>query len=145
MSSRALFGTAALAIMLALPGAALAGRDGAWRGHGYSARHEFGAWRSGHWRHSWHDGRLGWWWVVGPSWYFYSRPVYPYPRYAGPAYPPYAGRIIVERPAMPLGAPPAQSWYYCDDPKGYYPYIRSCRGDWRAVPVTPPGGQGPRD
>jgi hypothetical protein len=31
-------------------------------------------------------------------------------------------------------------WYYCQDPQGYYPYVRSCPGGWmKVVPdVTPP-------
>lgn len=36
-------------------------------------------WRRGHWEHGFHHGRDGWWWVVGPTWYFYAAPVYPYP------------------------------------------------------------------
>jgi len=144
MSPKALFGIATLAIALALPAAAPARQDRAWHGHGSHAHHDFTAWRGGRWHHARHDGRSGWWWVVGPSWYFYSRPVYPYPRFAGPAYRflPYRDPIIVERPPAPLGASPAQSWYYCEDPNGYYPYVSSCRGEWRAVPVTPPGAQG---
>lgn len=31
-------------------------------------------------------------------------------------------------------------WYYCQDPMGYYPYVRDCNGAWQAVPasVLPP-------
>ena len=36
-------------------------------------------WHGGHWVHGFHHGRDGWWWVVGPTWYFYPAPVYPYP------------------------------------------------------------------
>lgn len=149
LSPKTFLGIATLAVALALPSMAIAHQDRAWRGHGHGfyPRHDFAAWRGGRWHHARHDGRLGWWWVVGPSWYSYSRPIYPYPRFTGPAYglPPYRDRVIVERPAAPLGAPPAQSWYYCEDPKGYYPYVSSCRGEWRAVPVTPPGEQGSGD
>jgi hypothetical protein len=46
-------------------------------------------------------------------------------------------------------APPAYSepeqqqpyyWYYCQNPQGYYPYIKSCPGGWMTVVpnVTPP-------
>ena len=33
-----------------------------------------------------------------------------------------------------------QYWYYCTDPQGYYPYIKSCPGGWVTVipKVTPP-------
>ena len=36
-------------------------------------------WRSGYWYHGRHTGYFGWWWVIGPSWYYYPAPVYPYP------------------------------------------------------------------
>src|SRR4051812_28051044 len=74
-------------------------------------------WRGGTWRHDWHDGRFGWWWTIGPSWYFYPEPVYPYPTYVPPAI------IVQQPPPMPSGLPPMQSWYYCDNPQGYYPYV----------------------
>jgi len=41
---------------------------------------ERAAWVHGAWHRDWHDGRFGWWWNVGPSWYFYTQPVYPYPQ-----------------------------------------------------------------
>jgi hypothetical protein len=58
------------------------GRD--WRGgpgYRYPAR-----WNQGFWRHTYYQGHMGWWWVVGGSWYFYAAaPVYPYPQ-AQPVY-----------------------------------------------------------
>ena len=53
------------------------------------------------------------------------------------------------------GAPPAYNepeeqqqssyWYYCQNPQGYYPYIRSCPGGWLTVVpnATPPNQQVP--
>ena len=79
-----------------------------------------------------HHGRYGWWWLVGNFWYFYPEPIYPYPTYVPPAI------VVQQAPPMPAGLPPAQNWYYCDNPKGYYPYVASCNGSWRAVAVTPP-------
>lgn len=32
----------------------------------------------------------------------------------------------------------APIWYYCDSPKGYYPYVHSCPSGWQKVPTTPP-------
>ncbi len=32
--------------------------------------HDWNVWRGGHWNQGRHDGRLGWRWVVGPSWNF---------------------------------------------------------------------------
>ena len=37
---------------------------------------------------------------------------------------------------------PASFWYYCNDAKAYYPYVRECRSGWlRVVPQTTPAGQ----
>lgn len=99
--------------------------------HGFS-REERGIWERGHWIHDWHDGRFAWWWSVDGFWYIYPEPVYPFPLYVPPAI------VVQQAPPVPSGLPPAQSWYYCDDPKGYYPYVASCNGPWRGVPVTPP-------
>ncbi len=80
---------------------------------------DFDRWRGGHWYHGWHDGRVGWWWLVGPSWYYYPRAVYPYP---DPYVPPYA-------------APGAPAWYYCPPAQTYYPYVASCPVPWQVVPA----------
>lgn len=96
---------------------------------------DFHLWREGRWEHRWHDGRYGWWWLAGGLWYFYPRPVYPYP---DPYVPP-----VVQVPPAPVAPPPAnvapqaQTWYYCDSPQGYYPYVPACRSGWRAVPAQP--------
>jgi hypothetical protein len=37
--------------------------------------HDFERWRAGHWVHSEHLGRPGWWWVVDGSWLFYPYPL----------------------------------------------------------------------
>jgi hypothetical protein len=93
--------------------------------------HDRDLWRDGRWAHEVHDGRLGWWWVAGDSWYVYPAPVYPYP---DPYEPPIA--------AAPSAAPPAarvpNSWYYCEAAKGYYPYVQTCPGGWKALPEPPP-------
>ena len=41
---------------------------------------------------------------------------------------------------MPSGQlpPPAQVWYHCDNPQGYYPYVQTCSSGWHQVPATPP-------
>ncbi len=84
-------------------------------------RGDFQRWRGGHWVHSRHGGRLGWWWVVGPSWYFYRAPIYPYPD-------PYIPPVVTV-------APPSPTWYYCRSAQAYYPYVGSCPEPW--VPVAP--------
>ena len=30
----------------------------------------------------------------------------------------------------------SQTWYYCSDPAGYYPYITQCNTGWQAVPAS---------
>ena len=111
-------------------------------------RHEHGLWRGGVWRHEWHNGRSGWWWMVGGVWYFYDRPFYPYPLIvSGTAF---ADPIVtmppaptVVAPGAPIviqqAAPPPQipMWYYCDSPAGYFPYIPNCDRPFRPVPAMP--------
>jgi len=41
---------------------------------------------------------------------------------------------IAPKQHLPSGT---QSWYYCDNPKGYYPYVSSCSSGWRQVPARP--------
>lgn len=85
-------------------------------------------WREGHWHHGDHGHYGGWWWVVGPSWFWYASPVYPYPdAYVPP-------EVVI---AMPPGPPPTQYWYWCEQPAGYYPYVTQCNAPWKAVTVTP--------
>ncbi|MGH7090725.1 MAG: hypothetical protein ACREFQ_17655 [Stellaceae bacterium] len=117
-------------LVIALGGTAFAQRDEHHDGHFRGERfrgdiHRFGDhdldfWRSGRWFHGVHEGRRGWWWTVGPSWYFYPAPFYPYP---DPYLPP-----TVAPGAAPL-------WYYCTNPPGYYPYVAACAVPWR--PVVP--------
>ena len=93
-------------------------------------------WRAGYWHHGAHEGRLGWWWVVGGLWYFYPQPVYPYPD----AYTPPVVVIQQTPPAVPgAPAPQAQNWYYCASANSYYPYVPTCPEGWKMVPATPPG------
>ncbi len=108
------------------------GRDFHGRDFGHFSRGELGLWRGGRWVHDWHDGRYGWWWFVAGFWYFYPEPIYPYPTYVPPAV------VVQQAPPTPTGLPPSANWYYCDNPQGYYPYVASCNGPWRAVPATPP-------
>jgi hypothetical protein len=32
--------------------------------------------------------------------------------------------------------PYSQTWYYCSDPAGYYPYVTQCSTGWQAVPAS---------
>jgi hypothetical protein len=84
--------------------------------HGDIRHFDHGYLEGGHWWHGPYGGRLGWWWIVGPDWYWYSQPIYPYPD-----------------PYLPPGAAPG-FWYYCDFYHQYYPYVGACPSGWRAVP-----------
>ncbi len=112
------------------PGDPARAADG-WRGDIRRFHHDdLARWRAGHWFNRMHDGRTGWWWTVGPMWYRYEAPVYPYP---DPYQPPALAAIA---PPKPPGTPP-QYWYYCADPAGYYPYVPECLVSWRADPAQP--------
>jgi hypothetical protein len=30
----------------------------------------------------------------------------------------------------------SQTWYYCSNPAGYYPYVTQCNTGWQTVPAT---------
>jgi hypothetical protein len=126
-------GLTAAAMLCSLP--ALAERHEADRHwHGDIARfheHDLDLWHRGRWANEVHDGRLGWWWVAGGSWYFYPAPVYPYP---DPYEPPVT---VAAAPSALPAAPVPNSWYYCEAAKGYYPYVQTCPGGWKAVPAKP--------
>jgi hypothetical protein len=83
----------------------------------------FGGDRGGRWYHGWHGGRYGWW-LGGPglAWTYYDYPYWgDYPDYDYSGYSqPYA----------------SQTWYYCSDPAGYYPYVTQCNTGWQAVPAS---------
>jgi hypothetical protein len=67
----------------------------------------------------------------------YGHPVvarpWPPPVYCAP-YPLVAPPVYVQR-----GQEESDYWYYCDNPPGFYPYIKSCPGGWmKVVPETVP-------
>jgi hypothetical protein len=63
---------------------------------------------------------------IGPFWGPYWDP-YVYPPVVVQSPPP-----VVVQPS-----PPQTSWYHCDNPEGYYPYVQQCPGGWRPVAPTP--------
>jgi hypothetical protein len=136
--------SALLALWLSVPLMAFAdphgrggfhGGGGSFRGGGdirHFGGHDVTVWRSGGWRHTYYNGRLGWWWVVGGAWYFYPQAVYPYPD-------PYVPPVIVAQQSTMVTPQSQQYWYYCEPSKTYYPYVATCEADWKAVPATPNG------
>lgn len=94
-------------------------------------------------------GRGGWGWgpavgvgLLGLGLWEMSYPYYAYPYYPS-AYP---APVVVQQPAtevyvQPAPQQPAETsyWYYCQNPQGYYPYVKRCPGGWmKVVPAPPP-------
>jgi hypothetical protein len=78
------------------------------------------------------------WWPPEP--YYYS-PYY---------YPPVSHVYIEEQPPVYVQrnntpaasvSPPANYWYYCQNPQGYYPYVQNCPAGWMQVVPQPPPNQ----
>ncbi len=82
----------------------------------------------GHWR-----GHVGVY-FGDPFWPWGYYPPYPY-------YPPVVAVPVPTSPPVYIEREPAQPeesyWYYCENPQGYYPYIKSCPGGWKKVVPTP--------
>ncbi len=90
-------------------------------------------WR-GHYRGWWGPGiYLGLPFVVGPL-------LYPYRYYPPPP-------VVIQQPPAYLQPPQQQNinyWYYCENPKGYYPYVNNCPNGWmKVVPDTNPQTDSP--
>lgn len=66
-------------------------------------------------------------WGWGPA-YYYPPPYYYYP--PAPAQPTeYIERIDPSEQGW---------WYYCEESRGYYPYVKECAAGWKRVSPTPP-------
>jgi len=93
----------------------------------------------------------GWWgypyWWDYPYWWW----DYPYYPYYYPYYDPYYYEGHGEPPVPPQGlTPPAESeqqqpsfWHFCQDPEGYYPYVKDCRVGWLTVVPSQPNAPPP--
>lgn len=145
------------------------GYGGGGRGHG--GGHGGGGYRhgGGHGHGHWHGGSGGGWYgtnvglYFGSPWYW-GWPAYGwgypytwgYPYAVGYGYPygyPYAGgygypygafsdasiTYVERQPAAPASG---GSWYYCQDPAGYFPYVSTCNQPWMTVQPFSTGGAG---
>jgi hypothetical protein len=69
-------------------------------------------------------------WYYGPSPYYY----------------PYDPPVVVSSPPttyierQDVAPASADSWYYCEQSRGYYPYVKTCPTGWQKVPPVPPPG-----
>jgi hypothetical protein len=121
-------------VLIAIFGSALlssnAWADGHDSRHGSDRGHREGnGGRDGHWEHGWHDGHLGWLWVVGDALLLYD--------VTRPAPVPPAPAVIEPTPAS-VPEPAPGMWYFCQSAGAYYPYVQTCPEGWQAVPATPP-------
>ena len=101
--------------------------------------------RHGGWHHG--GGFRGYYGHPGFSLYF-GLPWYPRPYFSYPYYPYYPSEIVtvpteppvyIERdPPQTQRQLPSGYWYYCNNPEGYYPYVRECPYGWRQVDPIPP-------
>ena len=68
--------------------------------------------------------------------------------YPGPYYgPSYNTTTIITQPApvyieqapgpAPAPVPSSNAWYYCNNPDGYYPYVKECPTGWQRVAPQP--------
>ncbi len=94
---------------------------------------EHQTWSRGTWQHTWHNGHFGWWWDCDDFWFFYLEPIYTFPTFVSYYYDDdYYGDGYGN--GYGYGASD-YSWYWCDEPEGYYPYVQTCEVPWR--PVSP--------
>lgn len=80
---------------------------------------------------------------VGGPWIY--PPYYPYPPYWPRVYmPPVAPVVVVPAPLVYIEQQTASVpvlepgyWYYCNEAKAYYPYVKDCPGSWQKVAPQP--------
>jgi len=112
-------------------------------GSGYHGGYYGGRYYGGHYGHGHYYG--GYYYPYWYSSFYWGFPILGWP-YAWPyAYSSYGGWPYYPSEATeppPAYSEPAQQqtyrWYYCQDPKGYYPYVKSCPSGWIEVEPKPP-------
>lgn len=75
--------------------------------------------------------------IPGP-WYPYPSYYYPPPYYYPPTVVVPAAPSTYVQQAAPVQESTESNWYYCEDAKAYYPYVKQCPGGWTQVSPTPP-------
>ena len=132
--------------------------NSAWAHGGGGVGHVGGGWggryRGGHYSGGWgygHGGHNGY----SSFGFYFGAPFYSYPYYSYPyQYPYYYPPAIITVPATPpvyiqrspsaAQQNPPGYWYYCNNPEGYYPYIKECPNGWQQVEPVPPAPSSPR-
>jgi hypothetical protein len=138
MGRLALAGAAALIAAVGIAGTASAAGDARADHLGITQT----AWRGGFWGPRFRGGVF-----IGPSIGFgvYAPLWAPPPVYYAPPPVLEQGYVAPQGYAQPPAygpqadgaGPNAGYWYYCNNPQGYYPYIRECNGQWQTVPANP--------
>jgi hypothetical protein len=112
-------------------------------GHGgghFGGGHYGGGHHGGGWGHGGYYSGMGLGLGLGYGLGYYGgsyySPYYSYPPavVAVPVTPP----VYIQQQSPPVTQQyPAGYWYYCNNPQGYYPYIKQCPGGWQQVDPTP--------
>ncbi|MEP7084180.1 MAG: hypothetical protein ABI854_05535 [Betaproteobacteria bacterium] len=146
---------AALLSAVAVSGTSMAARGG-WGGHGGG----HGGWHGGGWHGGYGVGALIGGtilagallspWAYGSPYYYSSYPTVVEYAPAAPTVYYEQPRVYYDQPRayaepQPMEAPRATqpaaadsgSWYYCNDSRAYYPYVRDCASPWQRVAPTP--------
>jgi|SRR3954465_3209522 hypothetical protein len=78
-------------------------------------------------------------WYYGPGPYYGPSPYY-YPYYASPVVvsTPQPTTYIERQDVAPTSSASTDWWYYCEQSKGYYPYVKTCPTGWQKVSPVPP-------
>jgi hypothetical protein len=100
-----------------------------WGGYGFGLGYGFGPGYYGGWGY---PGYYGGWGYPG---YYGGYGGYGGYGYGAPyGYPP---AVYIQRQEAPRQQKPANYWYYCRNPEGYYPYVKQCSEGWIPVPPQP--------
>ncbi|GJL72241.1 MAG: hypothetical protein NMNS01_14400 [Nitrosomonas sp.] len=75
-----------------------------------------------------------------PGFYGYGYPFYYPPYYAYPptVIVPTEPPVYIQKEQPQPAQPQANFWYYCENPDGYYPYVKKCPNGWQPVSPHPP-------
>jgi hypothetical protein len=102
---------------------------GGYGGYGWGLGYGFGPGYYGGWGY---PGYYGGWGYPG---YYGGYGGYGGYGYGAPyGYPP---SVYIQRQEAPRQQKPANYWYYCRNPEGYYPYVKQCAAGWIPVPPQP--------
>lgn len=130
--------SAALLSAAAASGGAMAQRSGHYGGHYGGHGGGYGGWHHGGYGNA--GAFIGGAIVAGAllsPWYYPNYYYRPYPTVVEVVPQP---SVYIEQPA--IAAAPASDannwWYYCNDTRTYYPYVRECASPWQQVAPQAP-------